>query len=171
MNKRIYILGGGAGALVCIALLFAIMANQKVIRVDQVNIPVAIEAIPETNAASTPTTTDAQSNPLFTLRSPERGTTIESPLTLSGQARGMWFFEGSFPIQLRDANGAVLATAVAQADGEWMTEEFVEWNTVLTWSTASTTATSGTLIFKKDNPSGMPEHDASVEVPVLFKFK
>ena len=29
----------------------------------------------------------------------------------------------------------------------------------------------GTLIFQKDNPSGLPEHDDALEIPILFDRK
>jgi len=28
---------------------------------------------------------------------------------------------------------------------------------------------SGTLILKKDNPSGLPQNDAALEIPIVFK--
>lgn len=90
---------------------------------------------------------------------------MTSPVTLRGEARGPWFFEGSFPVQLIDNLGNEIATGVAQADGEWMTEDFVPFTATITFST---TAKSGGIVLKKDNPSGEPENDASVTVPVRF---
>src|SRR3990167_4326237 len=42
-----------------------------------------------------------------------------------GRARGYWFFEASFPIEVLDKDGNQLFIAPAQAKGEWMTEDFV----------------------------------------------
>lgn len=98
--------------------------------------------------------------------SPTRNATITSPFTISGEARGMWYFEASFPVRLYDAEGELLGTSVAQAQGEWMTENFVPFTSVLSFTPPSTE--TGTLVFQKDNPSGLPEHDKEVRVPVTF---
>ncbi|MFN7160056.1 MAG: Gmad2 immunoglobulin-like domain-containing protein [Candidatus Gracilibacteria bacterium] len=91
--------------------------------------------------------------------------TVESPLVISGEVKG-WYFEGSFPIEIQDANGKVLAIVPAQAKGEWMTENFVPFSASLNFS-APTTAT-GNVVLRKDNPSGLPENDMSYTVPVKF---
>jgi hypothetical protein len=80
----------------------------------------------------------------------------------------MWYFEASFPIRLVDAKGNIILQTHAQAQGEWMTENFVPFTSTLTWSSTSTTATSGVLIFMRDNPSGLPENDAEVRIPITF---
>jgi hypothetical protein len=48
-----------------------------------------------------------------------------------------------------------------------MTVEFVPLTSTLTLSSLPTTAT-GTLILHKDNPSGLPENDDALIVPVKF---
>jgi hypothetical protein len=108
----------------------------------------------------------ASSTPLITVVSPLPNATVGSPLTVSGEARGYWYFEASFPISLLDATGAILATGIATAQGDWMTEEFVPFTATLTW--ASTTSATGTLKLMRDNPSGLPENDASLLIPVNF---
>jgi hypothetical protein len=92
---------------------------------------------------------------------------INSPLLIIGKARGTWYFEASFPVELLDANGKQLAIMPIQADGEWMTEDFVPFSTTLTWGTSTTP--TGTLIFHRDNPSGLPEHDKELRVPVILQ--
>lgn len=85
-----------------------------------------------------------------------------------GQARGPWFFEASFPIVLLDSEGNELAVAVAQAEGEWMTEEFVPFRADITVPESYTGPAA--LLLKKDNPSGLPEHDASVSFPITVEY-
>lgn len=91
---------------------------------------------------------------------------IQSPLTLIGQAPGPWYFEASFSVSVVDANGQLLGRGIAQAQGEWMTTEFVTFQAPLTFSTPTTPA--GFLIFEKNNASGLAEHDAQVRIPVGF---
>lgn len=104
---------------------------------------------------------------LFKLPTPRPNGKIISPLTITGQARGSWFFEASFPIILKDANGVVLAKTSAEAKDEWMTENFVPFSATITFPVPTTT--TGTLILRKDNPSGLSKNDAELEIPVQFK--
>lgn len=101
------------------------------------------------------------------LKTPHSNATVTSPLIVSGDARGTWYFEASFPVRLLDGNGKEIAVIPAQAQSDWMTENFVPFIATLTFS-APTTET-GTLVLQKDNPSGLPEHDAEVKIPVRFK--
>ena len=103
---------------------------------------------------------------LVYIAQPLSGTKVTSPLVVSGRARGNWYFESSFPVRLLDGNGNTIALTPAQAQGEWMTTDYVPFSVTLTFSTP-TTAT-GTLILQKDNPSGEPQFDDSVSIPVTF---
>lgn len=98
---------------------------------------------------------------------PKAGQFITSPLLIKGQARGTWFFEASFPIVLTDAQGEEITTVVATAQTDWMTEDFVDFEAELTFTKPE--GLSGFLIFKKDNPSGLPENDDSISLPVFFQ--
>jgi len=60
----------------------------------------------------------------------------------------------------------VLGQIPAQAQGDWMTENFVPFAATLDFTTP-TTAT-GSLILEKDNPSGLPENDKQLTIPVKF---
>ena len=52
---------------------------------------------------------------MIEVATPSINATIPQPLTITGRARGGWYFEASFPVELRDANGALLAQTIAQA--------------------------------------------------------
>mgnify|MGYP001570776670 CR=1 FL=1 len=103
---------------------------------------------------------------LLRVDTPLADAVISSPLTISGAARGTWYFEASFPIKLLDGSGKEIAVAIAQAQSDWMTTEFVPFSAILTF-TAPTTS-NGTLVFHKDNPSGLPENDDSFSLPIKF---
>ena len=103
---------------------------------------------------------------MIIVTTPASGETISSPLKIKGKARGFWFFEASFVIQLRDAKGNLLGQAIATADGDWMTEDFVPFSATLNFSLG--TSDTGTLVFIKDNPSGLPENAAEFRLPVSF---
>ncbi len=104
---------------------------------------------------------------LIRIAEPRPNGRISSPLVVKGVARGNWFFEASFPVRLLDAEGRELAVAVAQAKDEWMTTEFVPFEATIIFEKPS--VTSGTLVLEKDNPSGLPEHDDELTIPVRFR--
>lgn len=98
--------------------------------------------------------------------SPFPGALIQSPLVITGEARGTWYFEASFPVRLLDGNGKEIAAHYAEAQSDWMTVEFVPFRSVLTFVKPATK--TGTLVLIKDNPSGLPEHDAEVRFNIRF---
>lgn len=102
------------------------------------------------------------------LESPRSGERISSPLTLTGVALGTWFFEASFPVELRDAQGNVIAQHFVTAQSDWMTTDYVRFSGELTF-TKPAQGTTGTLVLKKDNPSGLPEHDDAREIEIVFE--
>ncbi len=109
---------------------------------------------------------DTLGHPLISVTSPTQNQLISSPLTITGQARGQWYFEATFSAELVDANGNLLAELPVMAEGDWMTEDFVPFSAMITFSTPQTN--TGKLILRKANASGLPEHDDSVEIPVAF---
>ncbi|MDQ5962732.1 MAG: hypothetical protein QG653_539 [Patescibacteria group bacterium] len=112
------------------------------------------------------TYTNTENLDLIRITSPLRNATVTNQFVVEGEARGYWYFEASFPVKVFDANGELLGTSIAQAQGDWMTENFVPFSSILSFSPPSTD--TGTLVFIKDNPSGLPENDMSVRIPVLF---
>jgi hypothetical protein len=98
--------------------------------------------------------------------SPEQNTLITSPLSVKGEAPGAWFFEATLRLRLVDDKGDIIANSWAQADGEWMTENYVPYEGVLNFNTE---AESGELWVLNDNPSGLPEYEVFVKIPVRFK--
>lgn len=92
---------------------------------------------------------------------------VPKSFDVMGEARGVWYFEATFPVMVRDKNENVLASTYAEAKGEWMTAEFVPFTSRIT----ITGSYSGpaTLILLKDNPSGLPENDDSVSIPIIIE--
>lgn len=107
-----------------------------------------------------------QKGDLIRVTSPLAGSTITSPLRVTGEARGVWFFEASFPVRVVDANGTVLGTGIAQAQGDWMTEAYVPFIADVVFTKASTP--KGEVVLQKDNPSGLPEHEDEFRLPIVF---
>jgi cyclophilin family peptidyl-prolyl cis-trans isomerase len=104
---------------------------------------------------------------LIRVRRPRVNEIITSPVAIEGEARGFWFFEASFPIKVLDDNGKELGVGVAQAQSEWMTEDFVPFRAEVGFKAPP--GNNGELVFEKDNPSGLPEHADEIRIPVRFK--
>ncbi len=95
------------------------------------------------------------------------GQRITSPLSITGKAKGTWFFEGSFPLELTTVDGKVIATGYVQAKDNWMTTEYVPFSGTLNFKTPAGTS-SGYLILRKDNPSGEARFDKSMTINVQW---
>lgn len=101
------------------------------------------------------------------ITSPKQHELVKSPLEIAGEARGTWYFEASFPITVLDDKGQTIGSAVAEAQGDWMTENFVPFKATLKFS--AETSTIGTIMLRNDDPSGDVSKQKSVSIPVRFK--
>jgi hypothetical protein len=144
MNKVIFI---AIGVVVVVALAWWGLSRKT--------------AEPETN-----NTTNNTTEALVQVTSPTPNQTITSPLVVTGQAVGNWYFEASFPIELRDANQTVIATGLAEAQSDWMVTTLVPFISTITF--VPPTTPTGFLVMIKDNPSGEPQFDDSLSIPVVF---
>jgi hypothetical protein len=98
---------------------------------------------------------------------PEAYERVTSPLVVRGEAKGSWFFEADFPLVLLDANGKELAQGYAITSEEWMTSDFVSFESIPLVFTEPETET-GFLILFKNNPSDITELDDRVAIPIQF---
>lgn len=132
--------------------------------------PVATST-PETPVEQVPVTptpsTDQPLSARVIVTTPAKNTTVGSTFAVKGQAPGNWFFEASFPLQVRDPDGNVIARTFASALGEWMTTEQVEFSSTIIIEGGY--KGPATLILLKDNPSGLPEHEDAVEIAITIQ--
>ncbi|ELR71575.1 hypothetical protein C900_02490 [Fulvivirga imtechensis AK7] len=103
---------------------------------------------------------------LIRVEEPQADSQVSSTVKVRGRARGMWFFEGEFPVVLKGEDNKPLAQASARAKGNWMMEDWVTFEADLIFHVSR--SQPATLIFKKSNASGMPEHDRSYTVPLFL---
>lgn len=126
---------------------------------------------------------------MIRVSSPRPNQYLTSPVIITGEARGTWFFEASAPVKLLDNTGKVIAQGVIRveptvshvpispknrlmkasdsAEGSWMTTEFVPFKGELTFSNPP--SPKAKLVLEKDNPSGMPENAKQLTIPVYLK--
>lgn len=112
---------------------------------------------------------------------PAKDSVVGSPLKVTGTTPGTWYFEASFPIVLVNWDGLIIAQGHATAQTDWMTpdqvpfEGTIEFTDILPLTKEiedpnllQSFMKKGTLILQKDNPSGLPENDDALEIPILF---
>ncbi len=165
-NHLIMILGI---VVVLLAILVGVLAwqhNQPEPLSTSTPVPTAT-ITPTATPSVAPTPSEARLGDVIVVTSPQQGDTVTSPLTVKGSARGSYYFEGVFPIKLLDSAGQELARGQAQAQGEWMTNDYVPFTATLTFAKPATA--TGSLVLEKDNPSGLPANAQILVVPIAFK--
>jgi hypothetical protein len=122
--------------------------------------------------------------PFIRLDEPAAGELVTSPVRLSGEAVGPWYFEGSFPVSVVAQDGTVLGEGFVSAQAEWLVDGLVPFTGEVEFAVpaggsrdqvsaaeqgAATSALPVTLVLARDNPSDLPEHDAALHVGVRLK--
>jgi Sporulation and spore germination/Immunoglobulin-like domain of bacterial spore germination len=128
------------------------------------NPPVGGVQVGTTSAQTSPVADDVAAE--IKIDSPAANDVVSSPLQISGQAKGSWYFEAVFPVKLIDENGQVIAQGQAQAQSDWTSPDFVPFTATLNFS--ATPSAIGMLVFSNDNPSGLPQNEKEFGVPVRF---
>jgi hypothetical protein len=122
------------------------------------------QAAPDVTAAAAPT---AALHDLIRVTEPAMESSVASPIRVTGEARGTWFFEANFPIRLEGEDGATIAASFATALGEWMTEDYVEFEATVAYPPPAK-GTRARLVLMRANPSGLAENDAELVIPVTL---
>jgi len=131
---------------------------------------VTVPAPAQTPVATSTTATSTIPAPLHErvkVTSPLSGASVGKNFTVTGEAPGNWYFEASFPVQVYDKDNNKLAGIPAQALSDWMTTGQVQFKADITLD--GTYHGSATLVLLKDNPSGLPENDDSVSIPIVIQ--
>lgn len=104
------------------------------------------------------------------LNEPKLMQSVTSPLEISGRAIGPWFFEGSFNAVLTNWDGRIIGETLLEAEEAWTTEEFVPFSGEIVFLEEDTQPYSRLfLVLQKSNPSGLPENDEALEIPLYLE--
>src|SRR5690606_16811347 len=93
------------------------------------------------------TTANDTLNDLIKVTNPAEDQLITSPLEITGEARGYWFFEATAPVELLNGNMDLIIEKYITATGEWMTEDWVPFSETINFENPSTE--TGYLILHK----------------------
>ena len=121
---------------------------------------------PQTTPLQIPTEGVEATSDLIKVTLPQSGDKVTSPVTVSGMARGNWYFEASAPVFVYSSTGELLGQGHVEAQSDWMTSDFVPFSGSITFSNPTTS--SGAIEFRNDNPSGDPARSKYLIVPVNF---
>src|SRR5687767_13755796 len=167
-RKAVAIMASGLVAAVAVIALVMIASNPATPPAPPgIGEPAPAPVIPPEPTEPPAPPRDTSHDDLIRATYPQPGDAVSSPLIVTGEARGNWYFEASFPVTLLDANGNVVVQHYAQAEEEWMTTEFVPFRAVIEFAQPPSTPT-GTLVLAKDNPSGEARFDDEIRIPVRF---
>ena len=95
------------------------------------------------------------------------GATITDVVTITGDIKGVYFFEGKAQGMLLDENKKVLNTFSLDATSNWLTADAVSFTAKV--DTTSALAGPGFIRLKSDNPSGDPEKDKYIDIPIVIQ--
>jgi hypothetical protein len=151
--------------IVILVLVIAVLAWILFATPAPAEAPVTATSTPTTQPTTTPTNTPMHTR--VVVSSPAANATVGQTFTVTGQAPGPWYFEASFPVQVYDKDHNKLAGVPAQAQSDWMTSGQVPFKATITLSAPY--HGPATLVLLKDNPSGLPENDDSLEVPIVIQ--
>lgn len=76
----------------------------------------------------------------------------DGQVTIEGQARGWWYFEATFPVDMLDVHGQPIGQHYAEAQSDWMTNDFVPFKIVLKFREPQ--GLNGSIVFHRSDPSG-----------------
>ena len=172
MNKALFILGivilvaaSAAGTYFYLQQTDKTATNQEPVAVDdsateQENVNTVSEE-PGDSAAYV-----SEKGVNISVTTPEKDSIVASPLSVAGSVPGSWSHEGQFTVQLLGADGALIAEAPADIQGDWMTDQPALFAASLSFEEIE--GTTGSLVLIKANPSDLTENDDSVTIPVRF---
>ncbi len=126
----------------------------------------------ETPDAMVPAMAPAEKVGKIVVSSPLPESTVSgSPITITGRAVGNWFFEASAPVDVVNWDGLIIGQGYVTVDAgyDWMTTDLVPFTGTVSYDASLLAPYNyGWIIMKKDNPSGEPALDESLEFKILF---
>lgn len=135
-------------------------------------VPTKAPVVTKPDDTMAPEPAPAQKEGLITVYSPLPESTVSaSPVSIKGKAVGNWFFEASAPVDIVNWDGLIIGQGYVTVDEgyNWMTTDMVPFSGTVSYDASKLGAYKyGWIIVKKDNPSGEPQFDDSLEFKVLF---
>jgi len=95
------------------------------------------------------------------------GAFVSGNMAINGTVKNAYFFEGNILVNVLDANKNLLKTGYGTATTDWMTSGPVSFKADIDFSGLS--VGPAYIEIHNDNPSGLPENDKSILIPVIIQ--
>ena len=138
-------------AVVAISIL-AFMSNKK-------DAPIVVTPMP------TPEVTGLKDDLVSFSIAP--GAKVKGVMDATGVLKNAYFFEANIRVDILDTNKQTLREGFGTATTEWMTTGPVSFKTKLDFSGLATGP--GFIAIRNDNPSGLPENDKEIFIPIVIE--
>ncbi len=101
----------------------------------------------------------------FTLTSPLPNSTVDCKFQIVGDMPSEWFFEGTFPYEIR-VGGELVHEGNVQTEDDWTEKSILHF--VADVDCKDKCTGDGEIVLKNANPSGLTKNDDSYTIPVKF---
>lgn len=98
---------------------------------------------------------------------PTSNSKIVSPVEITGQVVWQWYTGGTFPVELHDTNGNVIATSVVTVESTWKKKDFAPFTTTLSFPNQPDWSI-GKIVLRNSNPSGELDSALEFSLSVLY---
>jgi hypothetical protein len=95
------------------------------------------------------------------------GQEVSGKMTATGILSGGYFFEANVGVRILDANKKVLKNGYGMATADWMTAGPIPFTTTIDFT--GLPKGKAYVEIRADNPSGLPEYDMSIFIPIVIK--
>ncbi len=100
--------------------------------------------------------------------SPDPCYTVNYKVTFTGKLKGNYFFEGSAPVRIEDADGTTVYSSHLEATSDWMTSDYVSFKFTFNSVTDFHPNIGGRMyiLIERDNPSGELKDMGQIKIPI-----
>ncbi len=95
------------------------------------------------------------------------GAKVSGKVEATGVIKGAYFFEANIITNILDGNKNMLKQGHGDATTDWMTSDPVSFKTSLDFT--GLPAGPAYIEIRNDNPSGLPENDKSILIPIIIQ--
>ena len=101
----------------------------------------------------------------FSLLSPLPNSTVNCEFQITGEMPSEWFFEGTFPYEIR-VGGKLVYEGSVHTEDDWTENPILRFTTDVNCGDGC--MGKGEIVLKNANPSGLKENEDSYTIPVTF---
>ena len=148
--------------IICVMTWFLVTTPRNPNTVPAVATTTPTAPVPAPAAASSKAPLSAS----VSVSSPLPNASVGKTFTVEGVAPNGWYNEAVFPIQVRDGDDDLIASGQGMAESDWTVSGPVRFHATIRLS--QTYSGPADLILLRDNPSGLPQNEDEVTIPIII---